>query len=94
VNQSLGESSQVQNERLGSVTTAIVSLSEKLERAQEGLRTAVDSRLETIRTDNAAKLEQMRATVEEKLHDTLEQRLTNSFKVVSDQLEQGVSRIG
>jgi DNA recombination protein RmuC len=76
------------------VTTAIVSLSEKLERAQEGLRTAVDSRLETIRTDNAAKLEQMRATVEEKLHGTLEQRLTNSFKVVSDQLEQGVSRIG
>jgi len=94
VNQSLGESSQVQNERLGSVTTAIVSLSEKLERAQEGLRTAVESRLETIRTDNAAKLEQMRATVEEKLHGTLEQRLTNSFKVVSDQLEQGVSRIG
>jgi DNA recombination protein RmuC len=65
-----------------------------LERAQEGLRTAVESRLETIRTDNAAKLEQMRATVEEKLHDTLEQRLANSFKVVSEQLEQVFRGLG
>jgi DNA recombination protein RmuC len=94
VNESLGESSQVQNERLGNVTTALVSLSEKLERAQEGLRVAVDGRLEAIRTDNAAKLEQMRATVEEKLHDTLEQRLTSSFKVVSDQLEQVFRGLG
>ncbi|WMT74696.1 DNA recombination protein RmuC [Bradyrhizobium sp. Ash2021] len=51
-------------------------------------------RLETIRNDNAAKLEQMRATVEEKLHDTLEQRLANSFKVVSDQLEQVFRGLG
>jgi DNA recombination protein RmuC len=36
----------------------------------------------------------MRATVEEKLHDTLEQRLTNSFKVVSDQLEQVFRGLG
>jgi DNA recombination protein RmuC len=50
--------------------------------------------LETIRTDNAAKLEQMRATVEEKLHDTLEQRLTSSFKVVNDQLEQVFRGLG
>jgi len=94
VNNSLGDSSQVQNERLGNVTTALVSLSERLERAQEGLRNAVESRLETIRTDNAAKLEQMRATVEEKLHDTLEQRLASSFKVVSDQLEQVFRGLG
>jgi DNA recombination protein RmuC len=44
--------------------------------------------------DNAAKLEQMRATVEEKLHETLEQRLTGSFKVVSDQLEQVFRGLG
>src|SRR5258708_1325200 len=94
VHESLGESSRVQNEPLGSVTTALASLSERLERAQEGLRNAVEGRLETIRTDNAAKLEQMRATVEEKLHDTLEQRLTSSFKVVSDQLEQVFRGLG
>jgi len=88
VSDSLSESSQIQNERLENVTTAISSLSDRLERAQDGLRTTVEGRLEAIRTDSAAKLEQMRATVEEKLHDTLEQRLTNSFKVVNDHLEQ------
>jgi len=94
VNESLGESSQVQKDRLGDVTTAVGTLSERLEKAQEGLRNAVEARLETIRADNAAKLEQMRATVEEKLHDTLEQRLANSFKVVSDQLEQVFRGLG
>lgn len=94
VSESLAESSQTQNERLGNVTTAIASLSERLEKAQEGLRATVEGKLEIIRNDNAAKLEQMRATVEEKLHDTLEQRLTNSFKVVSDQLEQVFRGLG
>jgi DNA recombination protein RmuC len=94
VGDSLSESSQTQNERLVSVTSAIASLSERLERALEGLRITVESRLETIRTDNAEKLERMRATVEEKLHDTLEQRLASSFKVVSDQLEQVFRGLG
>jgi DNA recombination protein RmuC len=94
VGESLTQSSQTQNERLGNVTTALSSLSERLERAQEGIRAAVDAKLEAIRGDNAAKLEQMRTTVEEKLHDTLEQRLTNSFKVVSDQLEQVFRGLG
>jgi DNA recombination protein RmuC len=94
VNDSLGESSKAQSDRLENATVAITSLSEKLERAQEGLRVTVEGKLETIRTDNEAKLEQMRATVEEKLHDTLEQRLTSSFKVVSDQLEQVFRGLG
>jgi DNA recombination protein RmuC len=94
VNESLTGSSQIQDKRLEGVTMGIGSLSERLERAQEGLRATVESRLETIRNDNAAKLEQMRATVEEKLHDTLEQRLTSSFKVVSDQLEQVFRGLG
>ena len=44
--------------------------------------------LETLRTDNADKLEKMRATVEEKLQGTLEKRLGESFQLVSDRLEQ------
>src|SRR5262249_14037860 len=63
-------------------------------RAQESVRTTVEGRLEAIRNDNAAKLDQMRATVEEKLHDTLEQRLSNSFKLVGDQLEQVFRGLG
>jgi len=51
------------------------------------LREAVDARLRLIQEDNARKLEQMRATVDEKLHDTLEKRLGESFKLVSERLE-------
>ncbi len=51
------------------------------------LRTMVEQRLIQIQTDNASKLEQMRQTVDEKLHATLEQRLGESFKLVSDRLE-------
>ena len=41
-----------------------------------------------IQQDNNAKLEQMRATVEEKLQTTLERRLGESFKIVSENLQQ------
>ena len=53
----------------------------------ETLRASVEQRLERIQQDNATKLEQMRQTVDEKLHATLEQRLSESFKVVSERLE-------
>ena len=51
------------------------------------LREGVDARLRLIQEDNARKLEQMRATVDEKLHETLEKRLGESFKLVSERLE-------
>ena len=51
------------------------------------LRDGVDARLRLIQEDNAGKLEQMRATVDEKLHETLEKRLGESFKLVSERLE-------
>jgi DNA recombination protein RmuC len=54
----------------------------------EQLRTALNERLAAIQADNTAKLEEMRRTVDEKLHATLEQRLGESFKLVSDRLEQ------
>jgi len=51
------------------------------------VRQTVEQRLAALQTDNAAKLEEMRRTVDEKLHATLEQRLGESFKLVSDRLE-------
>ena len=52
------------------------------------LRTAVEQRLAEIAAGNEKKLEEMRVTVDEKLHATLEQRLGESFKLVSERLEQ------
>ena len=54
----------------------------------EQLRGTLNERLASIQGDNAAKLEEMRRTVDEKLHATLEQRLGESFRLVSDRLEQ------
>ncbi len=51
------------------------------------LRAAVEQRLLALQTDNATKLDEMRRTVDEKLHATLELRLGESFKQVSERLE-------
>ena len=52
------------------------------------IRTTLENRLTAMRDDNEKRLEQMRATVDEKLQTTLEARLSDSFKLVSDRLEQ------
>ncbi|MFM8363680.1 MAG: DNA recombination protein RmuC [Verrucomicrobiota bacterium] len=54
----------------------------------ESLRQAVETRLSALQQDNNAKLEAMRATVEEKLQTTLERRLGESFKIVSENLDK------
>jgi DNA recombination protein RmuC len=51
------------------------------------LRATLETQLQSLQADNAAKLEQMRATVDEKLQSTLEARLGASFKLVSERLE-------
>ena len=48
----------------------------------------VDLRLKELQQDNAQQIDKMRATVDEKLQGTLEKRLGESFKLVSDRLEQ------
>ena len=60
----------------------------------QGLRAAVDTRLAAIQAENEKKLEQMRQTVDEKLQGTLEARLGDSFRKVSERLEQVHSGLG
>jgi DNA recombination protein RmuC len=54
----------------------------------EEIRATMESRLAAMSADNEKRLEQMRATVDEKLQTTLEARLSDSFKLVSERLEQ------
>ena len=61
---------------------------EELARSLEGVRSIVDVRLRQLQDDNAQQIDKMRATVDEKLQGTLEKRLGESFKLVSDRLEQ------
>jgi len=90
----LGQLDEHQKERLENVTTALSDLSEKHERAQETLKQTVEGRLDAIRTENAAKLDEMRQTVDEKLQSTLENRLGESFNRVVEQLERVHKGIG
>jgi DNA recombination protein RmuC len=68
--------------------TALARHGQLLDQRMLDLRHTVEQRLTGIQQDNAAKLEQMRATVDEKLHATLEQRLGESFRQVAERLEQ------
>ena len=63
-------------------------LSEANEQRLEALRSIVDTRLKQLQEDNSQQLDRMRVTVDEKLQGTLEKRLGESFKLVSERLEQ------
>jgi DNA recombination protein RmuC len=68
--------------------TVAKSQREELTKSLEGVRAIVDLRLKELQKDNAQQIDKMRATVDEKLQGTLEKRLGESFKLVSDRLEQ------
>ena len=63
-------------------------ISEGNERRQGELRKTVEEQLEKLRDDNSRKLAEMQKTVDEKLEGTLQKRLGESFKLVSERLEQ------
>jgi DNA recombination protein RmuC len=77
----------LQKNQLELFATQLKELTASNETRLDKLRDSVDTRLKLIQEDNSTKLEQMRATVDEKLHDTLEKRLGESFKLVSERLE-------
>ena len=77
----------LQKNQLELFASQLKELTASNESRLDKLREGVDARLRLIQEDNAKKLEQMRATVDEKLHDTLEKRLGESFKLVSERLE-------
>src|SRR5256714_3886695 len=66
---------------------AAKSQREELSASLETVRGIVDLRLQELQKDNAQQIERMRATVDEKLQGTLERRLGESFKLVSERLE-------
>jgi DNA recombination protein RmuC len=77
----------LQKQQLDSFSAQLSRLTETNETKLEALKTAVEDRLKSVQEDNARQLEQMRATVDEKLQGTLEKRLGESFKQVSERLE-------
>ena len=83
----IGEMNKSQKDGLDTVEKRIRELSGRNEAKIETLRGTLDSKMKTLQESNDKKLDQMRQTVDEKLQSTLEKRLGESFKIVSDRLE-------
>lgn len=83
----MSELAKQQKVQLEIMSSAIGNLSESNEKKLEAVRVTVEAKLQSMQVDNAKQLDQMRQTVDEKLQGTLEKRLGESFKQVSDRLE-------
>jgi DNA recombination protein RmuC len=85
---SLTQVGAAQRQQLDQFAERLGDLTRQTELKLGGVRETLESRLAHLQDDNAKRLELMRATVDEKLQGTLERRLGESFKLVSDRLEQ------
>ncbi len=105
LNRSVQASFQRQDARMDALTTGVSdslrTVSDSLksyamqsEQKLDGIRTTVERRLEAMQADNGQRLEQMRATVDEKLQKTLDERLSQSFGLVSERLAQVYKGLG
>ena len=64
------------------------------EQKLELIRQTVEKRLQFMQEDNNRKLDEMRKTVDDKLKETLEDKLTRSFQLVNERLEQVYKGLG
>lgn len=84
------ESSKIAKDNREELGKSLVSVEGRLEKMRE----TIEGKLKDIQSDTNAKLEKMRETVDEKLQKTLENRISESFKVVMEQLEQVYKGLG
>lgn len=76
-----------QHLRLSEMKQQVAEMSDRQAATGETLRQTLEGRLDVLRQENSAKLDEMRQTVDEKLQTTLDKRLMESFQVVQTQLE-------
>ena len=88
------ENAGMQKDQLDSFSRLLGDMTKINEEKFDTMRATIDSRLKELQEDNSKKLEQMRAVVDEKLQLTLETRIGESFKQVSERLEQVYKGLG
>ncbi|WP_089604935.1 DNA recombination protein RmuC [Acinetobacter piscicola] len=85
--ESLKQISDEQTKHLSSFVEQIGNLNQSQTQQAEQLRNKIEEKLISLQKDNSEQLEKMRQTVDEKLQGTLEKRLSESFKLISERLE-------
>jgi DNA recombination protein RmuC len=88
ISTALTNSSQGQETQLSNFALRIDNVGQALVQQLDNIRGTVEAKLTALQNGNELKLDEMRRTVDEKLEGTLERRLGESFKLVSDRLEQ------
>lgn len=79
---------ELQRQKFGDLLNRQHQIKCDTETKLDKIKEAVESNLQRIQEQNSKKLDEMRATVDEKLQSTLEKRFTDSFKLISDRLDQ------
>ena len=85
---------RLQKDQLDSFSKQLADLTRLNEGKLDALRLTMENRLQSMQASNTEKLDQMRNVVDEKLQSTLEKRLGESFKQVSERLEQVYTGLG
>ena len=85
---SVAELSQLQTSQLESFAGQLATLTRTSEEKLDRVRSTIEERLTLLQSENARKLDEVRQTVDEKLQGTLEAKLGESFRLVSERLEQ------
>ena len=94
ISENVASTGQNQNERLLSMEERLKTFSLENEQKLSQIRQTIEKRLDIIQNENNQKLDEMRNIVTEKLNKTIDERMTQSFKMVSDRLEQVYKGLG
>ncbi|MCX7736087.1 MAG: DNA recombination protein RmuC [Candidatus Kapabacteria bacterium] len=82
------EFNELQKQKFEDLIKRQESIRKEIEEKLKEIRETVEGKLNSIQEDNNKKLEEMRKTVDEKLQETVEKRFNDSFKIISERLEQ------
>lgn len=94
VSASLKQASDAQDKRLSELSERFSRMSMENEQKLENIRLTIEQRLKAVQEHTEKQLETIRGTVDEKLQKTLNERIGESFKVVSERLEQVYKGLG
>ena len=94
ISNNMKESAKAQDMRLAELNTRFSNMAVENEQKLDNIRTAMESKIKALTDENSIQLEKMRATVDEKLQKTLENRITKSLELVQKQLEEVYKGLG
>ncbi|MDD3773114.1 MAG: DNA recombination protein RmuC [Weeksellaceae bacterium] len=86
--QNVKDFNDLQKQKFDDLVNRQESIKKEIEEKLKEIRETVEGKLKSIQEDNNKKLEEMRKTVDEKLQETVEKRFNESFKLISERLEQ------